>query len=480
MRSRFQMLLSTENWQTIDPSALPTDPNIIAANLNLDTLMQGLFKIGWYRNLDLEDPRIDYDIFDRKAWERRSVDYTIYKTMFWVDGHDTYLNGGVPVSNNLTTYEYDQVINFLQSGNPLTSLKKNLFVSSQDFVRNNQPLHPASFLDYFHAKAANPNTPLKTPFNYANHGLTGIYVGRLQNYPVNETYWEKLRVDLYPNNYPTPGLFTIQSSGVGVPRIGMLYDTVWFDTQVYTSFKLVPEALKIGTITTNAVEYNLAMLGVDWRHWMNIETVLRTIIDFAEANEGYVVPIDLLSFNADQSNNTVNLSWTTASEVNSARFDVERSTGDNFTKSFIKIGEEIARGTSSEITHYGPFIDKNIALGNTYTYRLKMIDRDGEFKYSNEKSVTILSGDANVTISEIEPNPVQTASSFDINLAAATSVTINVYDMAGSLVKTLHNSTMNAGSNNIQVNATDFTSGVYNVVITIDNQSFMKKMNVVK
>jgi flagellar hook assembly protein FlgD len=109
-----------------------------------------------------------------------------------------------------------------------------------------------------------------------------------------------------------------------------------------------------------------------------------------------------------------------------------------------------------------------------------MIDRDGEFKYSNEKSVTILSGDANVTISEIEPNPVQTASSFDINLAAATSVTINVYDMAGSLVKTLHNSTMNAGSNNIQVNATDFTSGVYNVVITIDNQSFMKKMNVVK
>ncbi len=61
--------------------------------------------------------------------------------------------------------------------------------------------------------------------------------------------------------------------------------------------------MRIGTITTNAVEYNLALLGVDWRHWGNIETVLRTVIDFAEANEGYVVPIDLLYFNADLINN---------------------------------------------------------------------------------------------------------------------------------------------------------------------------------
>lgn len=480
MRSNYQMLLSTEKWQNIDPSALPQDPNILAANLNLDSLVGGLLKIGWYRNLDLEDPRIDYDIFDRKAWERRSINYNIYKTIFWVDGHDTNLDAGFPTNSTLTTYEYDQVIGFLNSGDPQVSLKKNFFMSSQDFVRNNQGTYSSTFASYFHAVPANPNTPLKTPFNYAGHGLTGIYVGRLQDYPVTETYWEKLRSDLYPNSFPTPGLFTIKTTGVGVPRVGMIYDTVWFDTQLYSSFKAVPENLKIGTITTNAVEYNLALLGVDWRHWGNIETVLRTVIDFAEANEGYVVPIDLLSFNAEQINNSVNLSWATSSEINSSRFDVERANGDTYTKSFIKIGEEIARGSAAEVTHYGPFVDKNIVLGNTYTYRLKMIDKSGEFKYSDEKVVTVLNGDANVSMTEVEPNPVSNVSSFEINLAASAEVSILVYDMAGTLVNTLHAGSMNAGNNVIEINAGNFSSGVYNVYINIDGKSYMKKINVVK
>ncbi len=109
-----------------------------------------------------------------------------------------------------------------------------------------------------------------------------------------------------------------------------------------------------------------------------------------------------------------------------------------------------------------------------------MIDKDGEFKYSDEKAVTVLSGDAMITMTEVEPNPVRTTSRFDINLTVAANVAINIYDMAGTLVKTLHNSSMNAGVNNIVINASDFASGVYNVVITIDNQSYIKKINVVK
>jgi hypothetical protein len=480
MRSRFQILLSTEKWQTIDAAALPADPNIIAANLNLDSLVAGLFKLGWYRNLLLETPRIDYDIFDRKAWERRSVNYNIYKTMFWVDGHDTYLNGAIPTTNSLTTYEYDQVIGFLNSGDPLTGVKKNMFISSQDFARNNKPLFKQSFMNHFHADIPALNTPLKTPFNYAGKGITGVYVGRTQKYPVSETFIEKLRVDLYPMNYPTPGLLKMITPGVGVPRIGMLFDTVWFDPAVYTSIAKVPEDMKISTITTNAVEYNLALLGVDWRHWYNIETVLRTVVDFAEANEGYVVPIELLSFNADQINNSVNLNWATMSEINSLRFDIERAQGDAFTKSFVKVGEETARGTASSITHYGPFVDKNIALGNTYTYRLKMIDKSGEFKYSDERQVTVLGGNSNVSLTEVEPNPVQSTSGFDVILNSSAQVSIQVYDINGTLVNTLHNSFMNAGTNHIAINAADYASGIYNVMITVDNFTFVKKINVVK
>ena len=478
MRSRYKMLLSTEYWQDLDPANFPADPNLIAANLNLDTLVAGLFKLGWYRNLDLEDPRIDYDIFDRKAWERRSINYDMYKTMFWVDGHDQYLDGGL-TDNILSPYEYDQFIGFLNSGDALTGLKKNVFISSQDFVRNNEPVF-SSFDSYIHAIPANPNTPFKgaTP-NYAGYGLTGVYIGRLETYPTLETYSENLRWDLYPDNYPIPGKFDINVPGIGVPRIGMLLDSVWFDTMLYPSFKLVPESDRIGAVTTNAVEYNLALLGVEWRHWGNIEKVLRTIVDFAEANEGYVVPVELLSFNAEALNNAVNLNWITSSELNSSRFDIER-TDDVFSKSFVKIGEEYARGGVASITHYGPFVDKNVVLGHSYIYRLKMIDKDGSFNYSNEVPVQILNGDNQVSMTEIEPNPVQSVSSFDINLSVASEVTINIFNMAGTLVNTLHNSTMNAGNNHIQINAVDYASGVYNVVITIDGNSYIKKINVVK
>lgn len=480
LRSKYQMLLSTENWQTIDPANFPADPNIIAANLNLDTLTAGLFKLGWYRNLDLEDPRIDYDIFDRKNWERRSIDYTIYKSIFWVDGHDTYLNNSIPVTNSLNSYEFDQIIKFLDSGNPQISLKKNLFISSQDFARNNQPIYTTKYNTYFHAVPSNPNTALLAPFNYAGYGLKGIYVGRLQSYPVKETFLENANASLYPNNYPNPGIFTISTVGNGIPRIGMTYDSVWYDSKIYGSISKVPDSLKIATVTTSAVKYNLALLGVDWRHWGNIELVLRTIVDYAEANEGYVVPIDLLTFDATQINNKVNLSWTTASEVNSSRFDIERAQGDAFTKSFMKIGEEIAHGSSASITHYGPFVDKNIATGNTYTYRLKMIDKNGEFKYSDEKTVSILGGNGNVVIGDVQPNPVETTSNFNISLANSSNVHIEVYNMAGTLVKSLYNSTMNAGNNQIIINSSDFASGVYNVIITIDNQSYVKTINVVK
>lgn len=479
LRSKLNMLISTENWQTLDYDNLPTDANIVAANLNLDSLVSGLFKLGWYRNLDLEDPRIDYDIFDRKNWERRSVDYSLYKTLFWVDGHDTYINGGVPTTNSLNVYEYNQVINYLNSGNE-SQTKKNFFISSQDFVRNNETIYP-TFDSYFHAGIADPNTPLKGTANYSGHSVNGTYVGRLQIFDVVETYLENLKALQYPNSYPMPGLFTAIESGIGVARVGMLYDTVWFDNRVYSSIIAVPESMKIACVTTSAVPYNLCLVGVDWRHWGNIEKVLRTMVDYAEANDGNIVPIDLLSFEAIPSNNRVDISWTTSSEINSSRFDIERSNLTNgIADGFVKIGEENARGTSASITHYGPFVDNKVNYGNTYAYRLKMIDKNGEFKYSEEKYVTVLGENGNIAISEIEPNPVSSSSNVNIYLTNSNNVNISIYDMAGTLIRTLQNGIMNSGNNQISINAADFNSGAYNVVITIGNESFVKKLNIVK
>ncbi len=474
-RSRYKMLISTEDWANID--ATISGANQVAANLNLDSLQAGLFRLGFYNNLNLENPRYDYDVIDRKAWERRSIDYSLYKTMFWVDGHDEVAPG---VLNQLSIYEYRNLLDFLNTGNALLGNKKNIFLSSQDFVRNNEPLYE-DFSDYFHAtESAVLPTPLKAPAdNYAGNGLDGTYIGRLQKFPVTETFFEINNAATYPNNYPMPGLLDIQVVGNGVARIGMLYDNVWFDNRVYSKIELVPENLKIAAITNNAVDFNLALIGVEWRHFAGIESVLRSMIDYADANEGYVVPIDLLSFNAKQvGTNSVALNWTTASEVNGLRFDIERST-DN-ANTFTKIGEEQTKGNSGTISHYGPFVDKNLNLNQTYDYRLKMIDKNGSYEYSQVNSVTLTGNEGVVSVSEFEPNPANSISYLNVDLSSNANVSVALYNVDGSFVANLFEGELSAGTKSIELNVNQIANGSYNAIITINGITFVKRINIVK
>ncbi len=77
----------------------------------------------------------------------------------------------------------------------------------------------------------------------------------------------------------------------------------------------------------------------------------------------------------------------TSSEINSSRFEVERrmETGDIYNK----IESVEAQGTSTTEQTYGPYFDYGVRYGNSYVYRLKMIDKDGSSEYSQEKVVTI-------------------------------------------------------------------------------------------
>ena len=97
-----------------------------------------------------------------------------------------------------------------------------------------------------------------------------------------------------------------------------------------------------------------------------------------------ILPVDLISFNAIKNNNDVNLDWKTASEINNSGFDIERSfDGRSWTKiSFVK-----GFGNSA-IQHNYQFIDLNaFEYAGTIYYRLKQIDYNGVFKYSNIKLV---------------------------------------------------------------------------------------------
>jgi len=238
----------------------------------------------------------------------------------------------------------------------------------------------------------------------------------------------------------------------------------------------VKKILGIGTTTLSK---NILYFGLDWRHFGDPEFMARAIVDFMTDNEGYIIPIELLSFDANSVGNRVELNWTTASEQNSARFDIERALITNAGKSaFVKIDEVPARGNSATNSDYFA-VDKNVSLGNTYAYRLKMIDLNGEFKYSNEQ-VVVLNANGIMNISDIMPNPVKAEASFDINLAENVKLSIEVIDISGKIVKKIADRVFEKGMNNIKFDTRDLSNGSYKVIIRGDKFVVNKNFTVTR
>ena len=57
----------------------------LQADFNIDSLKSGIGNLGWMYN---SSSQYFYDVFDRKGWEPKAVNYTLYKTMYWSDGND--------------------------------------------------------------------------------------------------------------------------------------------------------------------------------------------------------------------------------------------------------------------------------------------------------------------------------------------------------------------------------------------------------
>jgi hypothetical protein len=67
------------------PLDIVTNPDIVAGKLNLDTLIIGLERLKFQQAVADENPRFDFDVIDRKAWDYRSIDYTLYIKLFISD-----------------------------------------------------------------------------------------------------------------------------------------------------------------------------------------------------------------------------------------------------------------------------------------------------------------------------------------------------------------------------------------------------------
>jgi hypothetical protein len=143
-----------------------------------------------------------------------------------------------------------------------------------------------------------------------------------------------------------------------------------------------------------------------------------------------ILPVNLINFEATYSNNNIILNWVTASEYNNDGFEIQRSTNN---KDFETIGFEKGNGVSNILIRYS-FLDNNIENGETYYYRLKQIDYDGKFAYSNIQSAQL--SDSELLLSSY-PNPIENGGKINFKLSSdnnGESGTINFYSIDGQLI----------------------------------------------
>lgn len=214
---------------------------------------------------------------------------------------------------------------------------------------------------------------------------------------------------------------------------------------------------------------------------------MTTFSDFTGGENGFV-PVELVSFTAAKKGNNVELNWKTATESNTAGFEIERAAISNQSSvnSWHKVGFVEGAGTSSSTKNYS-FTDK--AGVGTFLYRLKQIDRNGSFTYSHTVEVSLGVMPSVMALASNYPNPFNPSTEIRFTLspnmvsnsnAGKIPVTLKVYDALGREVATLVNEEKEAGTYFVTFNAKGLSSGVYYYKLNANDYSIVNKMMLAK
>jgi hypothetical protein len=170
-----------------------------------------------------------------------------------------------------------------------------------------------------------------------------------------------------------------------------------------------------------------------------------------------IVPVELTSFTATTIVNEINLNWSTATETNNSGFEILRI-AQNDNDKWNTIGFVPGFGTTTEAKSYS-YTDSKVSAGK-YTYRLKQIDFDGSFEYSQEVEVEV-SAPLTFSLEQNYPNPFNPSTKISWQVPIGSWQTLKIYDVLGNEVATLVDEYKPAGSYEVEWNANGFPSGVY-------------------
>lgn len=198
------------------------------------------------------------------------------------------------------------------------------------------------------------------------------------------------------------------------------------------------------------------------------------IINTYDALQLDLLPVELSLFTGKYSEGSVKLDWYTSTETNNYGFEIQKRYDNT---SFEKIGFVHGFGTTANGNKYS-FEDDDLQAYRIY-YRLKQIDFNGEFEYSDVVMIE------NTALNDYHlygnyPNPFNPSTTIKYSVPQHSTIKITLYNILGNEVKTLFDGEQDAGIHSLLLDAENLSSGVYFVNFSAGQYSKSIKISLIK
>lgn len=259
-----------------------------------------------------------------------------------------------------------------------------------------------------YASKHNPDVVWMGGSGYSNSPVFKSLDGGATFTAINSGLPNTLMYDLTANPDETL-LFAATEAGA---YVYVAYEKKWYDLMSYAA----PQGRYF------SVEYVEALDAV------RFGTFGRGIWDFNVTAQP-ALPVEWLSFEATTiDNKSVKLDWITASEFENDYFEIQRSANG---KDFERMDEIPSMGMSNSEKMY-EWTDNVPLLGNNY-YRIKQVDRDGSFEYSEVRLAKIAGDQPTIAV---YPNPVMAGNDIQVKISKEGQFLGNIFNTNGQLIKT--------------------------------------------
>ena len=217
-------------------------------------------------------------------------------------------------------------------------------------------------------------------------------------------------------------------------------------------------------ITNSSLAAGLSWDALNTGFFDNTDATVETTL---EGSSDTALPVELTSFIASYKNSAVMLNWKTETEVNNYGFNLEKRVNEG---EWNKIAFIEGHGNSNSLKEYS-YNDKDLfAGGSKFQYRLKQIDTDGSFAYSDVIEVEIVPDQ--YELSQNYPNPFNPTTTIRFSLPKQTQLKINIYNILGEHVKTIAEGMYETGYYKVTFDASSLPSGTY--IYRLESNEFVE------